>query len=120
MNLQNLVDEVLTKIFSLAESCLGDLFKNKKGVNFTVSIELVFLSFSSSSSTEISTLPPPLPPTTTTMQLAEERSEKKVEGSVTNSSCHFMCILLHVTCMLVLVLSILVLAVGLVIGICIH
>ena len=118
MNLQNLVDEVLTKIFSLAESCLGDLFKNKKGVNFTVSIELVFLSFSSSSSsTEISTLPPPLPPTTTTMQLAEER---RVEGSVTNSSCHFMCILLHVTCMLVLVLSILVLAVGLVIGICIH
>lgn len=77
-----------TTFFFYAENCLGDLFKNKTGVNFTVSIELVFLSFSSSSSStaEMSTLP--LPSTTTTMLLVEGRSEERMEWSVTNSSCH--------------------------------
>ena len=56
------------------ESCLGDLFKTKTGVNFTVSMELVFLSFNSSS--ELSTL--------------QGHSEETMERSVTNSNHHFV------------------------------
>lgn len=46
-------------------------------MNFTVRMELVFLSFNSSS--ELSTLPPP----TTTMPLVEEHSQETMEWSVT-------------------------------------
>ena len=69
---------MLTKIslfFLSPENCLGDLhaFKNKTGVNFTVSVELVFLSFSSSAAAEMSS----------------HLSPEKAERSVTNSNCHF-------------------------------
>ena len=78
----------MTKIFLFPESCLSDI-DHKTGVSFTVSMDLVFLSFSPSA--ETSTLPPPLPPpptttTSTTMILVEERSEEKMERSVIASS----------------------------------